>query len=247
MIAEDYSKETRAQLQRIPVWEPGGKVRPGDFGRFKQGVFYRGGSLADIRPDIPLKVAKAAVSNDVFFTSSKGFATRTGLETPAVGVSEAHLRLIFSRVGSTIVHGSNTAKYRIDNLFTVLTAIPQGPWDDRDALITEVESAERFAVLCSASKHWEVDVGGGADVLSALQIAQAGVMISSRAGAGYSKTGTGPLLLTAYANKGILGKEWKPLEADDEPVPLDRTFEEIGPSDPFLIQSHTIDDSQAEG
>jgi hypothetical protein len=238
-LATQYSKHFCRHLSYFPAWQPGDPISPGEIGRLKKGVFYPEGPLTSIFPDLDYKIEKKDGTASMAFYSDSGISVSGDLSgTHPVGV-KGKVRISFTRTGGVVFHAQNMELRYIENLSPLLKEITdrRKEWPKGYVLVSHVESADRYVVLISSSASWEVGLSGKASALAALQIADASVSVATVKGAGYERSGRGPVALRIYGLK-VLGKHPRLLSAD-EPIPDGLTpgelgFEEISPFDPAL-------------
>ena len=239
-IAENYSREVLTHLSAIPVWEPGTVVTPGRIGRLRDGVFYDEGGLGELWPEAPLEVDARSGSDERYFASGdvrqlEGEA-EAGVPGTPVGV---RAQLSFQRGGACVLHASECRVSALSRLREVLQHMDGNRDTFREVVVvSHVETAARFRVLCSETNDWTVEIGGDAAAVRGLRIADSSVSVASRSGAGYQASGSGPLLLRLYGirRRWMRGERVEPLEAlrrtrGPSPSPEEPVVREIRPEE----------------
>ncbi|MBN1270773.1 MAG: hypothetical protein JXB26_00750 [Candidatus Aminicenantes bacterium] len=233
-LATKYSQDFRSNLSYFPVWQPGDPIYPGEIGYIEKGVFYSEGQITHLFSDLNFTVKKKAGTSSMSFHSDSGISVDGGVSGSFPLKAEGGVRVSFSRKGGSIFHAVNISLQYIKNLNTVAGTISKWyqKWPKGMVFVTHAEVAERYAVLISKSGGWEVDLKGDISALKALQIAHGSVALSSVKGAGYNRTGTGPVALRIY---GFKSRDRKPhLLYSEKKVTKGSPFSEISPFDPGL-------------
>ncbi|WP_376095364.1 hypothetical protein ACE7GA_02925 [Roseomonas sp. CCTCC AB2023176] len=242
-----YGRQFRQHLSYHPVWQPGTAVVPGDWGVLHDGVFTRQGHVTDL-PRVPRPAlrhnrieAPQRFSVGVSFRASAGVAAKPD---PSLAV-EGSLR--FERSGAVVYSARDLTATRMDNLATVLSALPwlSKPWTEDTVLVTEVIAAERAGFALAESDGGEVKVSGKASALSALDVADASVAFGASSAATFAMRlqhgkKPHPVALVLYkAETGIFGRPKPPApvggpgmfgaDAGDEPAEPELPYRELSP------------------
>lgn len=238
-LATWYSKDFCRHLSYFPAWQPGDPISPGEVGRLKKGVFYPEGPMTNIFPDLNYRIGKKGGTASMAFYSDSGVSVSGDVSGAHPAGVKGKIRISFARTGGVVFHAQKMELRYIENLSLLLKQITdrRKEWPKGYVWVSHVESAGRYAVLISSSACWEVNLSGKASALAALQIADASVSVATVQGAGYERSGEGPVALRIYGLK-ILGKRPR-LLSTDEPIPEglapgELGFEEISPFDPAL-------------
>lgn len=200
-IAEDYSKQVRKHLGAIPVWQPGDDLKPGAIGKFRDKVFFQEGFITNIWSTAPTSISKEDGQKERYFISDDAKLLSVGvqMEVPNLPAS-VQAKVEFSRKGASIFHATVLTIEQLNGLFDLLAYMDnhKHDWPEDVVVISHVESAGNFALLCSQSNCWQVILSGEASLVKGLKISDASVSISSSSGAGYQSKGSGPVMLRAY-------------------------------------------------
>ncbi len=200
-IAEDYSEQVREHLSAIPIWQPGDDLKPGTIGKFHDGVFFEEGFITDIWSDAPIATSKENGQKERYFISDKAKIVSVGAQAEVPNLPAGVLAKVdFSRKGACLFHATDLTVMQLEGLRDLLVYMNEhkDDWPRNVTVITHVESASGFALLCSQSKNWEVSLSGDASPVEALKIADASVSITSSNGAGYQSKGSGPVMMRSY-------------------------------------------------
>ena len=227
-----YSKEFRHNLSYFPVWQPGDPIKPGEIGRIEHGVFFPEGPVTSLFSELSFNVKKKKATASMSFYSDSGISVSSGVTGSQPLKGGGSMRISFSCVGGTVFHADKLTLHYIENLNTLIRIIEglREKWPKGLVIVTHVEIAERYAVLISKSKSWDVGLKGEISALDSLHIADASVSLATIKGAGYERTGTGPVALRIY---GFKSKGTRPrLLSIEEKITAESPFNEISPFDP---------------
>lgn len=202
-LAVQYSQEVRRQVMSYPVWEPGEEVRPGDVGELTDGVFHRTGSVRDIFDDLDLSTAERE-SDEVIVRSAgvrkraagaAGSVTAAGLPLGAAAAS-----VEFSSSGAVLLHATGCSRQSLTKIGALRRTIEDrvSDWPRGTALVSHVETAERYAVAIAGGRDAALSIEGSLEPLNALKIADASISVSGDRDIAYQRKGAGPILLRIY-------------------------------------------------
>jgi hypothetical protein len=234
-LKNKYSTEVRRELSLFPVWVPGDKIEAGDIGTLEKGVFEKQTSLGKLFPDLAFEVKETPLTNPFRYISKDcvagALSASTAIPTGSTPVDvDGTIEIRFGSNGGLVFAANGITQYAIDDLHDVRTFLEEqrSSWPRGYALVTAVHKAERFTVIISDGAEVTATIQGKASVLHQLNLADAGVSVTSVSNSGYQTQGQGAVTLRAYGfNLFGYGSTLAKLESAD--------FEDTdSPVDPFL-------------
>jgi hypothetical protein len=233
-LATQYSKKFRNKLSYFPVWEPGWPISPGSIGRLRHGVFSQEGQVTDVFKDLSYEIKDSTVAKSMSFYSDSGISISGGVSGSHLVQVNGTIRVSFSRANAVVFHATTLTLRYIDGLYRIISLIAKrrNEWPKGLVLVSHMEVAERYAVLISESGGWDLELRGEASALASLHIADASVSVTTVNGAGYHRSGTGPVTSRIYGFK-TFDRQLRLLSAH-EPINDGSPFDEISPFDPTL-------------
>lgn len=239
-IAEIFAKEFRKHVATFhPVWQPGDQVRVGTFGIIKDAIFVPQGHLSDLLSGLSLVVSRNSIEGSLGFHSDQGFSSKANVNANSIVSPTAEVNLCFSEAGGVYFRANDLLQESLTNAYVVLSAIDAHPmpWPDDHVFVWEVQEAREALVLISTSASWQIKASADAQAISGLNLAKAGVELTTIHGQGYSRQLPAakerhPIALRIYGRRGFFSPSWELMgpETEDDAAPdSHKGWIEVGP------------------
>lgn len=153
-----YQSEMHSNLGFFATWLPGDPIELGDIGVLENGRFRRMSTLKEL--GVSVEVGSGNSSQDLQYTSTKGFTLNTSGGARAKGVATAKLVLQFSAEGAFVFHATGLQPSRIQNRAAVakemLRLYRSKKWNKEWCLVESIHSAARATVIISQDSSAEL-------------------------------------------------------------------------------------------